>query len=285
MKKLFIVIVVVLLLSVGLFYYIHFSANEKKFDIIFFDVGQGDATLVRFEDGSKMLVDCGPDRTILKKLGQYLPFYDRTIDYLLITHPDNDHYGGCVDVLRRYQVKNIITNSDRKPDDTFWQTWRFYEENEDAKIFIIDEPQIFEIGNNKIEFIYPDTSLILSSAGDTSNNQSLVFRLVDKSVKVLFTGDIEESLENALIKKYCSITNCPFLSADILKVAHHGSDTSSSEEFLNASNPKAAVISVGQNRFGHPSLRVLKKMERLPVIVLRTDEYGDITFDKILKTW
>jgi len=281
MKKLFIVIVVVLLLSIGLFYYIHFSANDKKFNIIFFNVGQGDAALIRFEDGTKMLVDCGPDRSILGKLGQYLPFYDRTIDYLVISHPDNDHYGGCVDVLKRYQVKNIIENSEQKTDD-YWRVWRAQAEEEKAQLLVLSQPEVFDIGGAKLEFITPDASLILDSAGDIGNNQSLVFRLVEKTVSVLFTGDMEEILEQALIKKYCA-GDCPSLSADILKIGHHGSDTSSSENFLNSVNPKTAVISVGPNRFGHPSFRVLKKLERAGVKIQRTDERGDIVFDPVRK--
>ncbi len=277
MKKLFIVTVVILLLSVGLFYYIHFSANDKKFNIIFFNVGQGDASLIRFEDGTKMLVDCGPDRSILGKLGQYLPFYDRTIDYLVISHPDTDHYGGCVDVLKRYQVKNIIENSEQKTDE-YWRVWRAQAEDEKAKLTVIVQPEVFDIGGVKLEFISPDASLILDSAGDIGNNQSLVFRLTEKTVSVLFTGDMEEILEQALIKKYCS-GSCPALKADILKIGHHGSDTSSSEDFLNSVNPKAAVISVGPNRFGHPSFRVLKKLTRAGVKIERTDEQGDIVFD------
>lgn len=271
-------------MSVGLFLYIRFSA-EVKFNVIFFDIGQGDAALITFDNGTKMLVDCGPDRTILNKLGKYLPFYDRTIDYLLITHPDNDHYGGCVDVLRRYQVKNIFTNGEQKINDEYWRVWRSYEAEEKAKMLTIKRPIILTVDDIKLEFISPDPSLILEQTADSANNKSLVFRLRESGIDIMFTGDMETIVEDALVKKYCSSPDCPDLKADILKVGHHGSDTSSGEDFLDAVAPKAAIISAGHNSFGHPSLRVLRKLERVGALIWRTDEKGDVKFDNIIEAW
>src|SRR3989339_155923 len=122
-RRMLVILVVVLLVIFGLLIYLqYFVSNIRSSRVVFFNVGQGDAALVDFGNGQKMLIDCGPDRKILSKLGQYLPFYDRTIDYLLISHPDLDHYGGCVDVLRRYDVKNIIENGATK-SDPYFQVW------------------------------------------------------------------------------------------------------------------------------------------------------------------
>src|SRR3989338_8116486 len=121
MKRLFAVLAVCLLSAIGFLIYLKFIPADDYFQVIFFDIGQGDAALIRLATGEKILVDCGPDRKILSKLGRGLKFYDREIDYLIATHPDLDHYGGCVDVLRRYKVKKIVTNGISKDYDSYWQ--------------------------------------------------------------------------------------------------------------------------------------------------------------------
>lgn len=267
----------VLIIILALFFYIKISGRNPKFSVTFFSIGQGDAALIKFGNGQKMLLDCGPDRKILAKLGSALPFYDKTIDFLLISHPDADHYGGCADVLDRYDVKEIITNSTKKEADPYWRYFDQKEKQEGAIIKIMTGPQVWVIGSSTLEFLNPDSSLALSVKDAEGNNASIVFRLLNNNEKFLFTGDMEIPLENALEQKYCSSTStdCPALKADILKVGHHGSDSSTGEELLHVISPKEAIVSVGQNTFGHPSFRVLKKLERASVKVWRTDELGD----------
>lgn len=278
MRKIVIILGICLSLIMSLFLYIKITERNPKFSVIFFNIGQGDAALIKFNNGQKMLVDCGVDRKILAKLGSVLPFYDRTIDFLLITHPDSDHYGGCVDVLDRYDVKEIIINNAKKESDLYWRFFDQKEKQEGAIIKIITEPENWVIGSSTLEFLNPDSSLNLSAKDSGGNNASIVFRLISNNEKFLFAGDMEIPLENALEQKYCSSTllNCPALEADILKVGHHGSDSSTGEDLLKAVNPKEAIISVGQNTFGHPSFRVLKKLDRNKIKMLRTDEFGDI---------
>lgn len=227
-----------------------------------------------------MLVDCGPDKKILAKLGRALPFYDRTIDYVLATHPDLDHYGGCVDVLKNYQVKEIIINGRKKENDPYWREWDRAVKNEpNAIVKIMNSPTVWTISSSTLEFLSPDSSLALGVEADDNNNYSIVFRLLSERTSFLFTGDMEEPLEYALVHKYCSAssTTCPALQADILKIGHHGSDSSTGEDFLNLVSPQTAVISSGKNnRYGHPSLRVLKKLQRVGAEILRTDLKGDI---------
>jgi competence protein ComEC len=125
-KKILIIAAFILVVSLGLLAYFFIQEIQKyEFRVSFLDVGQGDATLIQFNNGEQMLVDCGKDRKILSRLGQTLPFYDRSIDYLLVTHPDLDHYGGCIDVLRNYTIKQIVLNGHRKQD-------LFYEKFEHA---------------------------------------------------------------------------------------------------------------------------------------------------------
>ena len=281
MKKLSLIITVCLLAIIALICYLKFSESRAGWRLIFLNVGQGDAALIRLDSGEKMLVDCGPDDKILSELGRYLPFYDRTIDYLLVTHPDLDHYGGCIDVLRRYQVRMVIGNGEERPNDPNWPVWKNELAAEKSALKIIAGPESWSIGGEKFEFLAPDDSLSVSGSDSGSNRQTIVFRFIfsgQEKGSVLFAGDMEIPLEDALLARYCSSTpvDCPVLRADILKVGHHGSDTSSGEEFLRAVSPEAALISVGKNSFGHPSLRVLRKLERARADVWRTDEKGDM---------
>jgi competence protein ComEC len=280
-RKIISISIIVLILSLGCVLYFYYNQHRPyHFQVTFFDIGQGDAALIRFNNGKKMLVDCGADRKILAKLGRALPFYDRTIDYLLATHPDLDHYGGCVDVLKNYKVKEIIINGRKKESDPYWRAWDRAVKNEPGAIVkIIDRPQVWTISSSTLEFLSPDSSLVLNVGSDDNNNYSIVFRLKNERTSFLFTGDMEEALEKALVHKYCSAssTTCPALQADILKVGHHGSDSSSGENFLNLVHLQTAIISVGKNnRYGHPSLRVLKKLQRVGAEILRTDLKGDI---------
>lgn len=280
MRRVFLIVFISWLIILALLVYIHFK-RVSKFQVIFFAIGQGDSALIKFVDGRKMLIDCGPDRKVLAKLGKYFPFYDRTIDFLLITHFDLDHYGGCLDVLSRYEVKNIITNGDKKPDDGYWQAWEQIRRRERANEVVIAQATTWQLAGATLEFLAPDKSHGLPASD--SNNESIVFRLTQATTTttILFTGDMEIDLENALLKKYCLIISmtakkCPALASNILKVGHHASESSSGVDFLRAVSPLRAIISVGKNKFGHPSLRVLARFRRQGVQILRTDQMGDI---------
>lgn len=279
-KIIFIFLIVLTLLLSCLFYFYYSQRHPHKFQVTFFDIGQGDSALIQFGNGQKMLVDCGPDRKILAKLGLALPFYDRTIDYVLATHPDLDHYGGCVDVLKNYKVKEIIINGRKKENDPYWRAWdKAVKDEPGATIKIMNNPEEWKIASSTLDFLSPDPVLALDVAEADSNNYSIVFKLKNNETSFLFTGDMEEPLEKALMQKYCSVSStiCPSLQVNVLKVGHHGSGSSSGQEFLKLVNPKTAVVSVGKNNhYGHPSLRVLKKLERVGADILRTDKMGDI---------
>jgi len=275
MKKIILILVSTLFLGISLFVYIRiYSKND--FRILFFDVGQGDSALINFENGEKMLIDCGPDNKILYKLGKYLPFWDRKIDYLVISHFDLDHYGGCVDVLKRYKVSQVIENGMPGTDEYYYSFKEILENNKMIATKIISGYEKDIISSSTIEFLWPLSSVKIG--GD--NNNSVVLKITNASTTVLFTGDLEIRGEEEILKKYCfnesNHFGCQTLKAEILKIGHHGSSGSSSEEFLQAVSPKFAIISVGENKFDHPSLRVLNKLERLGLTAQRTDMLGDI---------
>lgn len=265
-----------LLVLAGCFYYINFTSHHFN-SVTFFDVGQGDSTLITFDNGQIMLVDCGINRKILSKLGSALPFFDRTIDYLLVTHPDGDHYGGCPAVLERYDVKNIIINGDKKSNDPYWLAWQKYSKLEQSDIKIISGEETVAIGSSELKFLAPDENLKIDDKKFVGNNHSIVFLLKNNLGKFLFTGDMEVLLEDALIKKNCPNTeHCNNLKADYLKVGHHGSDSSSGINFIGLVEPKYSIISVGPNSYGHPSLRTTRKLSRSGSQIWRTDQLNDI---------
>jgi competence protein ComEC len=260
--------------------FLKFFSHGKVFKVVFFNVGQGDSSLIRLPSGAKMLVDCGPDKTVLGKLGKYLPFYDRTLDYLFVTHFDADHYGGCVEVLRRYQVKNVYINGDDKPDDAYWQKWSAALRAEGASVKIVSAPMSLNDGTAEIDFFAPRPAFT-SIAKTDSNNHSVVFRLAYGTTTVFYAGDMELKLEGELLAAECGtstaiLESCDALESDYLKVGHHGSDSSSGEAFLSAVRPEISIISVGKNKFGHPSLRVIRKLDRVGAKIWRTDKLNDI---------
>lgn len=270
-------------ITIGIIIYFYFfKAHTNRFSVTFFNIGQGDSALITFISGQKMLVDCGPDKSVLSKLGGALPFFDRTIDYLVVTHPDLDHYGGCMDVLKRYEVKEIITNGSAKNYDSYWRAWDAAARTEPATVLVtMASPTMWLIAGDMLQFFSPDPTLALDTSSADSNNHSIVFKLTHGTQSFLFTGDMEVPLETALLKKYCGddVSTCPSLRAKFLKVSHHGSDTGSSETFLAAVQPTTAVISVGKNKYGHPSLRTIRHLERAGAGVKRTDELGNISVE------
>lgn len=254
---------------------------DSNLKIAFMDIGQGDATLIRFPNGEKMLVDCGQDATILAALGRNLRWNDRVIDYLVASHPDADHYGGCVDVLTRYQVRHIYFNGFEKESSQLLQQFHATVaaeiQTDGADFTLVSTTQKLVIASTTVQFLYPDHDItrdphVPGVKKIDSNNTSIVLKISYGDSDVLVTGDMEIPLENYLVN-----TRAALLASEILKVGHHGSRSSSGETFLEAVAPQHAVISSGKNnRYGHPHRNVLYRMQRLGVKIWRTDEKSDI---------
>lgn len=238
--------------------------------ISFLDVGQGDASFIEFPSGKQMLVDCAKDATVLGALGRVMKYYDKEIDYLVVTHADLDHYGGCIDVLKRFEVKNIIYTGLQKEDKSWQYFWDMIAK-ENAVYTEIAKQDVWQIDGAIINFLYPDKKLEKNSK-EKDNNTSLVFKLSYSENDILFMGDAEAELEKYLITAYKDILN-----AEVLKVGHHGSGSSSDQNFIDLVSPDYSVISVGKdNDYGHPSRRVIKRLERVGSKIYRTDEKKDI---------
>lgn len=246
------------------------SLPDGRLHVAFLDVGQGDAILITLPHSSRqILIDGGPSATDLNwRLGQEMPFWDRTLEMVINTHPDADHLGGLPSLLDRYRVEQALV-TDVAGTSQLYQEW----ETELAEARLT--PAVAQAGM-QLELGQGITATILSpgpaTAGiDEPNNHSVVLRLQFGQVSFLLAGDIEQPVEERLV-----LAHAP-LAATVLKSNHHGSKTSSSEMFLEAVNPQIVVISVGDdNRFGHPAPEILDRYAEHGLIVLRTDEQGTI---------
>jgi competence protein ComEC len=248
-----------------------FDLKSHKFlEANFFDVGQGDAIFVETPTRHQILIDGGPSSKIIEKLAREIPFWDRSIDLIILTHPEKDHITGLLEVLKRYKVENILWTGIVR-DIPEYKEWLNLIGKEKANIKIAKAGQKIFCKNCQweIEVFYPFESLEGEEFED-SNNTSIVNKLIFGNSSFLFTGDIYKDVEESL-----ALT--PFdLNSKILKVAHHGSKTSNSQKFLEKVFPEVAIISVGENKYGHPNKETLEILEKYGIRVLRTDREGDI---------
>lgn len=245
-----------------------FSTRVTGNHIWFFDVGQGDASLVQW-GATEWIIDGGPDTTVVAKLGAVMSLWDREIARVVLTHPDADHIVGLLDVLQRYRVGSLLTSAWVKSS---------------AESIALAE-QVVATGVPTTILNQTDRTLPLPKGwtaifpslpplAQTTNDRSVVMFLTNGSIRMLWMGDASALVERHLLEHY---TN--FFPVDVLKIGHHGSCTSSSSEFLSAAAPTYAVISVGaENRYGHPCGKVLERLGQLPTKILRTDQWGDIHF-------
>ena len=243
------------------------SGGEVQFHFI--DVGQGDAALIRTEAGD-ILIDAGTNSSE-DELKAYLDSMGvKDLEYAVFTHPHEDHIGGADMVLSTYNVKRVIL-----PDAT--ATTKVFErmmdciEAENCEVIEATPDYVFNVGEVKCTILAP-----ISTSYTETNNYSVVIRADYGETSVLFTGDAEVDSEAEMLTRY---RLKGMLDCDILKSGHHGSDTSSSQEFLDAVTPVFAVISVGEgNTYDHPKQVTLTKYEAMGMIIYRTDKEGSIVF-------
>jgi competence protein ComEC len=245
------------------------ASSTAELKLVFLDVGQGDAALILPPSGEQILVDGGPDKSAAQKLGNYLPPFDKKIEYVILTHPHSDHLTSLIDVLRNYEVGQVIMTGVAHTTDDYAEFLRLIKAK-NIPTLLIDRQQSLTIGKMNLEFLAPAESF-LGQKIDNLNNSSIVFKLDYASTSALFTGDYEN--EEELVSSSPAI-----LKADVLKVGHHGSTNANDREFLKAVSPQFAVISVGaDNKFGHPHYRTVYYLKQFGAQILRTDEQGDIT--------
>lgn len=255
-------------------FWFSYSASPDL-ELSYLDVGQGDSILIKTPYGQNILVDGGPDDKVISELNKNMAWWDRRIDLMILSHPHDDHVNGLTEVLKRYSVKRIVYTGVVHSSPNYL---RFLEKVRDKKIplTIIDRPQIISLGDELfIDILYPRKS-ILGKEVDNINSSSIVMRLVFKETSFLFSGDAEIEVEEELVELFDEGYN--ILDSDVFKAGHHGSDTSNSQNFLEVINPEIVIIQVGEdNDFGHPSLRAIKRFERIGAEVFRNDMLGGIS--------
>lgn len=248
-----------------------------KLNIHFIDVGQGDSTLIVTPLNKTILIDGGGSKNYNVGKNILVPYLlnrrINKIDYMIISHFDQDHCDGLKYAMQKLIVKNIIIGSQYEEYENYKEIVEIAM-NKNINIEVLKNLNTINIENNlDINILWPSNDLITENS---INNNSLVCKLTYKDFSILFTGDIEESAEKAIIENYKS--NPQILQANILKVAHHGSKTSSTSEFIKRVNPQYALIGVGKNNtFGHPSDLTIDNLNKFGVKIYRTDECGEIT--------
>ncbi len=233
-------------------------------EISVLDVGQGDAILLEAPTGQTILIDGGPGKTVLSRLGEELPFWERRIDLIIVSHPHEDHIAGLNPVLERYEVGAVMLTGIEAKSATQQRFLQLVNEKH-IPLFLAEQPQTISLGALKLKLLFP----LMSFNGkriSNLNNSSIVIKASFGDIDLLLTGDAEEPVEKQLLESGVD------LNAEILKAGHHGSETSSSEAFVRRVAPTLVLISDGTgNSYGHPSPRTLKRFERLGIRVRRTD--------------
>lgn len=241
---------------------------DGSLKVYFLNVGQGDSSFIETPERIQVLIDGGPDNSVLSELSSVMPFYDRTIDILVLSHPQKDHIFGLVEVLKRYEVGNVVFASIEYKNSAYDEFKKIIEEKNINKIEAKAGTQI-KIGQYAfLDVLYPFGDISEKSV-ENPNDVSVAVKLNFLGKEFFFAGDAELKEEVELVNSGEDV------DIDVLKVNHHGSKTSSSELFLEKTTPEIAVISVGKNNsYGHPHQEVLERFENIKT--LRTDINGRV---------
>jgi len=263
MKKLILILVIS---NITLFWYILSNLIEKSF-VAFLDVGQGSSVLI-YNHKFQILYDAGPPGfKVINKLNKYMPFYDKYIDVVIISHPDKDHYGGLFSIIERYKLGLVIINPQIVSESTYQKLIKKLIERE-IPIIALKQGDKIITDKEELYILNPPNQLF-----KTDNQNSLVIKMIKNNKNFLLSGDIDHKVEKYLIKKFGQN-----LTVDYFLVPHHGSRYSSSDEFLSflqyLSDP-FGIIQVGDNNYGHPHKETLFRLNKLGISYWRTDLNGD----------
>lgn len=260
-------LIVVGVISGIIYFYARPQAASNNLRVYFLDVGQGDAEYIKMPTGEDVLIDGGPDASVLNQLGKVMDFGDREIDLVILTHPHADHLSGLVEVLKRYKVDEVWESGVGYPSRTYDEWKKLISEKQipDTKVKAGDEK---DFGPVKILVLYPLSSFE-SKTIDNLNNASVVNRLEYNKFSVLFLGDAEKDVQQKLAPQ--------MKLATVLKTGHHGSRNGTIEEILQVVRPAIAIISAGkENKYGHPHAEAINLLKSFAIRIFRTDQNGTI---------
>lgn len=264
-------------LVVLIWYTVFYFEARQNLLVTFFDVGQGDSIFVEI-GGNQILIDGGPDDSVLAKLGKHLPFWDRSLDLVILTHPEKDHVSGLLAVLRRYDVDKILWTGVEHSIAEFSE-WKKLLEKEDAEIFYAQRGDTINLGKGAAMAILWPADILRGQSVKELNETSIVAKLQYGKNSFLFTGDSGRSTEYRLLSELFD-SGFMILDSDVLKAGHHGSKYSSSDAFLRAVSPEITVIQSGRkNRYGHPAPETLDRLAMVGARIFRNDIDGDVTLE------
>jgi len=249
-------------------------AEQNTLKVNFLNVGQGDSALIITPENHQILIDGGPNAVVLEKLAKNIPFWDKTLDLVILTHPESDHMQGLIYALNIYKADYILWTGVKKtaPEYSVWMNVLEKQRKMGAKILIAHAGQEITAGNVLINTIFPFQSLEGVDMKNSSNDSCIVSKVVYGRDSFLFVGDIDTKAEKELVNSGLNILS------NVLKVAHHGSKYSTSDLFLENVKPEYAVVEVGKNSYGHPTPEALNRLANFGIKVLRTDKDDDVEF-------
>ena len=268
-----IIFLAVLATCVGVIWYavMHAEAHQDL-TVSFFDIGQGDSIFIEAPDGNQILIDGGPSSAVLAKLGKVMPFWDRSLDLVVLTHAHADHVAGLVEVLKRYYIGRILESGEAYSTPEY-REWHDLIAQKNIPVTIARAGEEIRAGAMRLSVLSPFENYSGVSLKNP-HDANVSTRLLYGSTSVMLMGDAEKPIEYILVHGYRDM-----LASDILKVGHHGSKTSTTEDFVRAVAPRYAVISVGRkNRYGHPHQQTLDTLQKLGIRIFHTDLDGDVTF-------
>jgi len=264
------ILIVLFFANIFIWHAVFAGVGGDVLTVAFLDVGQGDAIFIEAPSGHQMLVDGGPNKKVLAELSKVMPFYDRSLDVVLATHPDHDHIGGLSAVLSRFDV-DIFMESGNRADTGAYNALTLAVEESGVEEIIARRHMRIDLGGGAYgHILFPDRDV----SAVESNTASIIVMITYGETAFLLTGDAPRSVERYLASLYGAS-----LGADVLKAGHHGSRTSTDELFLGYAAPSYAVISAGKdNRYGHPHTEVLELLERFGAEIIQTSESGTVIF-------
>ncbi len=247
-----------------------FTLPDKNLHLIACDVGQGDATLVIYGT-SQILIDGGPNNKVLDCLGKHLPFWDREIEVVILTHPDSDHYTGLIEVIKRYKIDNFLSNGLSASTESY-EVLKKGVGGGSVKTYTAKKGTGIRVGKMYLDIVSPEEARKEAE----SNDNSLVIDLKFGNFEAILPGDAPKEILNTIL------VNSPL---DYLKPSHHGSKTGTDAFTLDSFMPKLAIISVGKNNYGHPDEGIINLLRERKIKTLRTDEVGDVEIESDGKSW
>jgi len=262
-----------LLLTVFVWYAVYAETRDGLL-VAFLDVGQGDAIFIEAPNGNQLLLDAGPNNAVLRELSKLMPFYDRSVDMIIESHPDKDHIAGFIEVARRYDIGLAMEPGVKSHSAVYGELNKVVAENSPRRIpkVLARRGMRINMGDGaRVDILLPDRDV----SDLETNTASIVAKLVYGNTSFMLTGDSPRAMEKYLVS--LSGPAADGLKSDVLKVGHHGSRTSTSEIFLGAVSPEYAIISAGAgNRYGHPHKETVDLLNRFEIPVLNTINLGTI---------